>query len=133
MDTTTHTGTPLRQRMIEDMRMRKLEFRSQEGYIGAVRKLTVYLKRSPDTATVEATKRRRESGLVHWPIARRQPHRVAPKLRRALSRRGIGPSARDVWALCSKGSIARELRWGRGGASSLAALPVAEMTNQLAG
>ena len=53
MDTTTHTGTPLRQRMIEDMRMRKLESRTQEGYIRAVRKLTVYLERSPDTATVE--------------------------------------------------------------------------------
>lgn len=53
MDTTTRTGSPLRQRMIEDMRMRKLEPRTQEGYIRAVRKLTAYLKRSPDTATVE--------------------------------------------------------------------------------
>jgi len=53
MDTTTRTGSPLRQRMIEDMRMRKLEPRTQEGYIRAVRKLTVYLQRSPDTATVE--------------------------------------------------------------------------------
>ena len=53
MDTTTRTGSPLRQRMIEDMRMRKLEPRTQEGYIRAVRKLTGYLKRSPDTATVE--------------------------------------------------------------------------------
>jgi len=33
--------------------MRKLEPRTQEGYIRAVRKLTTYLKRSPDTATVE--------------------------------------------------------------------------------
>jgi site-specific recombinase XerD len=38
MDTTTRTGSPLRQRMIEDMRMRKLEPRTQEGYIRAVRK-----------------------------------------------------------------------------------------------
>ena len=53
MDMTTRTGSPLRQRMIEDMRMRKLEPRTQEGYIRAVRKLTVFLKRSPDTATVE--------------------------------------------------------------------------------
>lgn len=41
------------QHMIEDMRMRKLEPRTQEGYIRAVRKLTAYLKRSPDTATIE--------------------------------------------------------------------------------
>lgn len=53
MDTTTRRASPLRQRMIEDMRMRKLEPRTQEGYIRAVRKLTEYLKRSPDTATVE--------------------------------------------------------------------------------
>jgi len=53
MDTTTRTASPLRQRMIEDMRMRKLEPRTQDGYIRAVCKLTVYLKRSPDTATVE--------------------------------------------------------------------------------
>ena len=53
MDTTTRTGTPLRQRMTEDMRMRKLEDKTQQAYIRAVRKLTVYLNRSPDTATVE--------------------------------------------------------------------------------
>ena len=53
MDTTTRTGTPLRQRMIEDMRMRKLGQHTQDGYIRAVRKLTAFLKRSPDTATVE--------------------------------------------------------------------------------
>jgi len=50
MNTTAHTCSPLRQRMIEDMRMRKLVPRTQEGYIRAVRKLTVFLKRSPDTA-----------------------------------------------------------------------------------
>ena len=53
MDTITPAVTPLRQRMTEDMRMRKLEPRTQEAYIRAVRKLTVYLKRPPDTATVE--------------------------------------------------------------------------------
>jgi len=53
MDTTTHTGTPLRRRMTEDMRMRKLEDKTQQAYVRAVRKLTVYLKRSPDAATVE--------------------------------------------------------------------------------
>ena len=53
MDTTTRTGTALRQRMIDDMRMRKLEPRTQEAYIRAVRKLAAFLTRSPDTATVE--------------------------------------------------------------------------------
>jgi integrase/recombinase XerD len=43
----------LRLRMIEDMRMRKLAPHTQEGYIRAVRKLAQYLRRSPDSATVE--------------------------------------------------------------------------------
>lgn len=53
MDTTTRGGTPLRQRMLDDMRMRKLEPKTQAAYIRAVRKLAAHLKRSPETATVE--------------------------------------------------------------------------------
>ena len=51
MDTITSGVTPLRQRMLEDMRMRKLERRTQEAYIRAVRRLAAYLHRSPDSAT----------------------------------------------------------------------------------
>ena len=39
--------------MLDDMRMRKLEPRTQEAYVRAVRKLAAHLGRSPDTATVE--------------------------------------------------------------------------------
>ena len=53
MDTITSAVTPLRQRMLEDMRLRKLEPRTQEAYVRAVSKLAAYLHRSPDTATVE--------------------------------------------------------------------------------
>ncbi len=53
MNPTMPAVSPLRQRMIEDMRMRKLNPHTQEGYIRAVRKFTQYLGRSPDTATVE--------------------------------------------------------------------------------
>ena len=53
MDTTTRTGTPLRQRMTEDMCMCKLEDKTQRACIRTARKLTVYLKRSPDAATIE--------------------------------------------------------------------------------
>ncbi len=45
--------SPLRQRMIEDMTLRKLGPSTQTGYIRAVVKLTRYLGRSPDTATAE--------------------------------------------------------------------------------
>jgi hypothetical protein len=37
MNTTTPKISPLRQRMIEDMRIRKLEPKTQSGYIRAVR------------------------------------------------------------------------------------------------
>lgn len=53
MQTTTPVGSPLRQRMIDDMRLRKLSEKTQVQYIRAVRRLAAYLKRSPDTATVE--------------------------------------------------------------------------------
>ena len=45
--------SPLRQRMLEDMHMRKLADKTQSQYIRAVRRLTQYLGRSPDTATAE--------------------------------------------------------------------------------
>jgi integrase len=47
------TISPLRQRMIEDMRMRKLAPHTQVGYIRAVRRFARYLNRAPDTATAE--------------------------------------------------------------------------------
>ena len=49
--------SPLRQRMIEDMTLRKLSLSTQTGYIRAVVKLTRYLGRSPDTATAEDLRR----------------------------------------------------------------------------
>ena len=45
--------SPLRQRMIDDMRMRKLAPKTQTGYIRAVRQFSRFLRRSPDTATLE--------------------------------------------------------------------------------
>lgn len=53
MNDSTQGVSPLRQRMIEDMRMRKLAPKTQAAYIRSVRQLAGYLGRSPDTATVE--------------------------------------------------------------------------------
>ncbi len=53
MDASPHSITPLRQRMIDDMRMRKLSPKTQSSYIRAVRQFAGYLGRSPDTASVE--------------------------------------------------------------------------------
>jgi len=57
MDRSTPGIKPLRQRMLEDMHLRKLEPKTQTSYIRAVRKLTVFLQRSPDTATAEDLRR----------------------------------------------------------------------------
>lgn len=57
MNPLTPTVSPLRQRMIDDMRMRKLGGKTQIGYIRAVRRLAAFLERSPDTATAEDLRR----------------------------------------------------------------------------
>ena len=49
----TQPISPLRQRMIEDMSMRKLAPKTQSSYICAVKKLSDYLGHSPHTATAE--------------------------------------------------------------------------------
>lgn len=53
MSQSNKSVSPLRQRMIEDMTLRKLNPSTQVGYIRAVVKFTRYLGRSPDTATAE--------------------------------------------------------------------------------
>ncbi len=53
----TQRITPLRQRMIDDMRMRKLADKTQSHYIRAVRQFAGFLGRSPDTATAEDLRR----------------------------------------------------------------------------
>lgn len=45
--------SPLRKRMLEDMRIRELTVGTQTGYIRAVKRFTDYLGRAPDTATAE--------------------------------------------------------------------------------
>lgn len=57
MSSSNQSITPLRQRMLEDMRMRKLSEGTQRGYIRAVKRLAAYLGRSPDTASVEDLRR----------------------------------------------------------------------------
>src|SRR6266581_1275701 len=45
--------SPLRQRMLEDMNMRRFVPDTQREYIRAVKRLAIFLGRSPDTATAE--------------------------------------------------------------------------------
>ena len=57
MTTTTPSISPLRQRMIDDMTMRKLRVKTQEHYIRAVKNFTRFYGRSPDTANAEDLRR----------------------------------------------------------------------------
>jgi integrase/recombinase XerD len=53
----TDTINPLRQRMIEDMNARKLCAGTQTGHIRSCKRFATFLKRSPDTATLEDIRR----------------------------------------------------------------------------
>jgi integrase/recombinase XerD len=52
----------LRQRMIEDMNMRRFARKTQFGYVRHVARFATYLGRPPDTATVDACKARYKMG-----------------------------------------------------------------------
>jgi site-specific recombinase XerD len=54
---TTKAITPLRQRMIEDMTARKLCAGTQRGHIRSCKRFAAFLKRSPDTATLDDIRR----------------------------------------------------------------------------
>ena len=57
MNTSNAPISRLRQRFIDDMTLRKLAPRTQEGYIRAVKKLALFLGHSPHTATAEELRR----------------------------------------------------------------------------
>ena len=98
MDTTTRSGTALRQRMIDDMRKRKLEPRTREAYIRAVRELAAYLKRSPDTASVEELRMR---SFQLQPRATRLSTAVTPRHGSKAVERSADPLAIVCTHLCN--------------------------------
>lgn len=57
METRNPSISPLRQRMIDDMRMRKLADKTQSHYLRAVRQFSLFLGHSPDRATIEDLRR----------------------------------------------------------------------------
>ena len=57
MNATTQTVSPLRQRFLDDMRMRKLSPKTQSAYLRAVIQFSVWFGRSPDTASAEDLRR----------------------------------------------------------------------------
>jgi len=57
MNPTIETISPLRQRLLDDMRMRKLSPKTQSSYIRTVSRFYGWFGRSPDTATAEDLRR----------------------------------------------------------------------------
>jgi integrase/recombinase XerD len=97
MDVSTPTPaatiSPLRQRMLEDMRMRKFAEHTQDAYIRAVRKLSTFLGARPHTATAEDL-RRFQLHLVDTgtgPVTHQRHHHRAE----VLLRHHAGPARAD--------------------------------------
>jgi len=80
MTQTSKPVSPLRQRMIDDMRMRKLSDATQNHYTRAVVHLARFLGRSPDTATAEDL-RRYQLHLVETGTSRLSLNRTITALR----------------------------------------------------
>ena len=57
MTTTKQSISPLRQRMLEDMALRKLRLKTQGTYVRAVKNFTRFVKSSPDTASADDLRR----------------------------------------------------------------------------
>ena len=54
---TDEAKSPLRQRMIEDMTIRKLAAKTQRDYVQRIKNFAEFLGRSPDTADSEDVRR----------------------------------------------------------------------------
>ena len=54
---TDEATSPLRRRMIEDMTIRKLAAKTQQGYIRVIKNFAAFLGRSPDRASFEDVRR----------------------------------------------------------------------------
>jgi hypothetical protein len=77
--------SPLRQRMIEDMTIRKLAPKTQHDYVQRVKNFATFLGRSPDTATFEDVRRYQ----LHLQSAVSSPSIVREKCKRPVT---VGPS-----------------------------------------
>src|SRR6266404_3880161 len=74
---TDEAMSPLRRRMIEDMTIRKLAPKTQQGYIRTIRDFAAFLGRSPDTASFEDVRRYQlHLGHERCRCAHHQPKRL---------------------------------------------------------
>jgi site-specific recombinase XerD len=115
----THTAkpiSPLRKRMLDDMRMRKLSDKTQGAYIRAVVNFTRFLGCAPDTATAEDL-RRYQLHLVETGISRLRLNATITALRfffavtlerpEALSKMSTVREPRRLPVVLSRAEVAR--------------------------
>jgi integrase/recombinase XerD len=90
---TDEAMSPLRRRMIEDMTIRKLAPKTQQGYIRTIKDFAVFLGRSPETASFEDVRRFQlhlaQSG-AHPPILNHAVSALRFFFRVTLKRHDIG-------------------------------------------
>ena len=86
----TNKVSPLRQRMIEDMKARKLGAHSQKSHIDSCKRLAAFLKRSPETATADDI-RRFQLHLAESGISICNRNRIMTGLRFLFRRRDLSP------------------------------------------
>ena len=76
--------SPLRQRMLEDMSVRRFMLDTQREYIRAVKRLAAFVGRSPDTATPEELR----AFQLHLTGPRRVSERMCKQVSVSLPYRG---------------------------------------------
>ena len=95
--------SPLRQRLIDDMNMRRFSPETQRNYIRDVGRFATFVGRSPATATAEDLRRfqveQREAGVGLHVAGEREPEREAPGvISRRVRKQGqeeLAPRRRD--------------------------------------
>ena len=89
--------SPLRQRLIDDMILRRFSGATQRNYIRDVRRFATFLGRRPDTATADDLRRfqveQREAGV---PVP--TMNSIVSALRFLFTRRSTGPTSRAGWS-----------------------------------
>jgi hypothetical protein len=86
--------SPLRRRMIEDTTVRKFTLKTQSDYIRVVKNFTIFLGRSPDTASNEDLRRfQRIARPTAWLFTGQDP--LQPISTRQLTRACLWPTALD--------------------------------------
>src|SRR3977135_3813036 len=75
---TNEAISPLRRRMIEDMTIRKLSPKTQQGYIRTIKNLAAFLGRSPDKASFEDVRRFQLHGSISLSSSMSLPKSFGP-------------------------------------------------------